>query len=1066
MEDEHLLCTGPGTLLRLTVSDLKLTSNLSDEMFYTSALPIQACRSISQVPILVSGPNCGDVTLGNLSLAVGEGLNLLCKLSLSIEVVYWESNVYASSGDMQQVVLVSPSAFILVQIEQTQTMRQLTQSIPPPNAHDSWAGGFFMPENQLLVFTTGGSSYHYSWDAAGGLTRIGETTPTEAPQLAATRFTSLFWLNKDYLINVLPGNSQIIATRIDLPAASSANTLTREWQQQLPKPGDVNSGVVTALTPIYLETESDPEPRPWVAKGFRDGTIRVVPLAQIFDRSEKGATHLLTSQGYAITCLHQPSGVGKKQLLMSGDASGGIRLWELSSWVRLASFQGHGQPIGTFFQLPNMPPDQPLVFGLAQDASISIFCLKRMVCLGLIPGHRAPVSQVVCYPEAVLEVAYSDGHHTYWILHPNGVRIWTEKVTVPRSCGVQLTRMRSPSIRADIACYPAWDMQHPFPVLQVFDINVRSLLRSMNSSIEPVVRLLTQAKNLPTPGEASRRTSILPEDSQPSSDSSLKLSKIVFYALLTKDTDVSDILCDTLDPSANQLLIGLRGAGSKITFMLHGSNACKQSKAEVWKISPYATASRLLPSIVMAKACHTHEGNESKAIAVLTNYGCLLPELVGEAFQFPCLGYMAKFWQDPSPDVQSAARSLLLSLFSQLGSTRQRQLVDQWVTLLPQTVPVGLIHLKGSGLAVVVLGIILVHYSNLISDVAVRGRIARSLEWFISNHARPNFRLSAIQIVSSNFQHFEAHVDGVWILRSLYGAYHEQGRHMQLVSQQAVLQLALANTPLFITSLGLAKGIHQLSAIMQLISFLVQNSQSLMLPYIPRVIEVIVKSLHPRDAEQRQSLISPATQCLHDLVAAYSMVDFHPGSQRLAVGVMEGAAIVYDLYTSTRCLVVEGYHSPVSAVAFSPDGKFLATFSAQESLLKIWNSAGGLFDMLAKTFRGHTPAAVPASKARSHRAVNSMYLSLPSTSDAAPTSAPTSGRTSPRSLAPPREYSGSVSGSSSPLGLFSSSPAPYRTFNTSLGNSDSAGSHLIDLRFSGDRSLLLMANDISLVFNI
>ncbi|KAJ9051915.1 hypothetical protein DSO57_1039311 [Entomophthora muscae] len=112
--------------------------------------------------------------------------------------------------------------------------------------------------------------------------------------------------------------------------------------------------------------------------------------------------------------------------------------------------------------------------------------------------------------EAVLEVAYSDGHHTYWILHPNGVRIWTEKVTVPRSCGVQLTRMRSPSIHADIACYPAWDMQHPFPVLQVFDINVRSLLGSMNSSIEPVVRLLTQAKNLPTPGEASRRTSILP----------------------------------------------------------------------------------------------------------------------------------------------------------------------------------------------------------------------------------------------------------------------------------------------------------------------------------------------------------------------------------------------------------------------------------------------------------------------------------------------------------------------------------------------------------------------------
>ncbi|KAJ9051913.1 hypothetical protein DSO57_1039309 [Entomophthora muscae] len=225
---------------------------------------------------------------------------------------------------------------------------------------------------------------------------------------------------------------------------------------------------------------------------------------------------------------------------------------------------------------------------------------------------------------------------------------------------------------------------------------------------------------------------------------------------------------------------------------------------------------------------------------------------------------------------------------------------------------------------------------------------------------------------------------------------------MQLVSQQAVLQLALANTPLFITSLGLAKGIHQLSAIMQLISFLVQNSQSLMLPYIPRVIEVIVKSLHPRDAEQRQSLISPATQCLHDLVAAYSMVDFHPGSQRLAVGVMEGAAIVYDLYTSTRCLVVEGYHSPVSAVAFSPDGKFLAPFSPRSLCSRFGTPLGAFLTCCQDIPRAH-PAAVPASKVRSHRVVNSMYLSLPSTSDAAPASAPTSGRTSPRNLAPPRD---------------------------------------------------------------
>ncbi|KAJ9051914.1 hypothetical protein DSO57_1039310 [Entomophthora muscae] len=61
---------------------------------------------------------------------------------------------------------------------------------------------------------------------------------------------------------------------------------------------------------------------------------------------------------------------------------------------------------------------------------------------------------------------------------------------------------------------------------------------------------------------------------------------------------------------------------------------------------------RLLPSIVIAKACHTHESNESKAIAVLTNYGCLLPELVGRLSSFPALATWQSFGKDPSPDVQ------------------------------------------------------------------------------------------------------------------------------------------------------------------------------------------------------------------------------------------------------------------------------------------------------------------------------------------------------------------------------------------------------------------------------
>lgn len=37
----------------------------------------------------------------------------------------------------------------------------------------------------------------------------------------------------------------------------------------------------------------------------------------------------------------------------------------------------------------------------------------------------------------------------------------------------------------------------------------------------------------------------------------------------------------------------------------------------------------------------------------------------------------------------------------------------------------------------------------------------------------------------------------------------------------------------------------------------------------------------------------------------YPSVDFHGPSQKLAVGTLEGAAIVYDLRTATRWVVLE-----------------------------------------------------------------------------------------------------------------------------------------------------------------
>jgi hypothetical protein len=83
-------------------------------------------------------------------------------------------------------------------------------------------------------------------------------------------------------------------------------------------------------------------------------------------------------------------------------------------------------------------------------------------------------------------------------------------------------------------------------------------------------------------------------------------------------------------------------------------------------------------------------------------------------------------------------------------------------------------------------------------------------------------------------------------------------------------------------------------------------------------------------------------------VSGFSTIDFHSGTQRLAVGTHEGAVIMYDLKTASRLYVLEAHKSPVSAVTFSPDGRRLVTVSLQGGEVTVWKvgtSLSGLFNV-------------------------------------------------------------------------------------------------------------------------
>ncbi len=82
-----------------------------------------------------------------------------------------------------------------------------------------------------------------------------------------------------------------------------------------------------------------------------------------------------------------------------------------------------------------------------------------------------------------------------------------------------------------------------------------------------------------------------------------------------------------------------------------------------------------------------------------------------------------------------------------------------------------------------------------------------------------------------------------------------------------------------------------------------------------------------------------------------------PDGKKLASGVNDGTAIVWDILSGAQLLSLHGHAGSVDAIAYSPDGALLAT-AGQDRILKLWNAASGVE---IQAFSGHKSAVVQVS---------------------------------------------------------------------------------------------------------
>lgn len=80
-------------------------------------------------------------------------------------------------------------------------------------------------------------------------------------------------------------------------------------------------------------------------------------------------------------------------------------------------------------------------------------------------------------------------------------------------------------------------------------------------------------------------------------------------------------------------------------------------------------------------------------------------------------------------------------------------------------------------------------------------------------------------------------------------------------------------------------------------------------------------------------------------ITRFYMVSYCSSSRRIAVGTVTGNLAMYELRAQSKPQIVAAHKSAVSACSFSPDGKYLASYSAGDNKLCFWLTATGLFGL-------------------------------------------------------------------------------------------------------------------------
>ncbi|XP_023312919.1 WD repeat-containing protein 7-like, partial [Anoplophora glabripennis] len=172
-------------------------------------------------------------------------------------------------------------------------------------------------------------------------------------------------------------------------------------------------------------------------------------------------------------------------------------------------------------------------------------------------------------------------------------------------------------------------------------------------------------------------------------------------------------------------------------------------------------------------------------------------------------------------------------------------------------------------------------------------------------------------------------------------------------ARHALTLIATARPAAFITTM--AKEVARYNAMQQNAQTLNINMNNNVLhkakPEILRGVELLIEKMQNEMSELLVELMDIILHCLDPsqlknkglqevfpAVCRFNQVSHCPATRRIAVGSHIGSLTLYELRQG-KCTTIHAHSSAVTALSFSPDGKFLVSYACGENKLSFWQTS-------------------------------------------------------------------------------------------------------------------------------